>query len=202
MEAARNDLITDTQNLPTGPSEPHAMCKILDYSRKSTAIYYFTYLHYGIVPLEHPLRSLDIYWIILSNLFKACHCHYVSYLHLPIPSIESVLVFVQSRAWCVSNSKLCDRSTRWHALSKSGLGILLQLMTSCLTMSDFRGGMPRPRPDLDLEGETQCSEHWLANTTQTFHCDTWEARIPGQRRVLPKPTKEHTCCSIACQVFS
>ena len=102
--------------------------------------------------------------------------------------IESVQTFAQSRAWSVFNSKLCDRV--WHALSKKrGLGILLQLMTSCLTVSDFRGegGMPSwPRTDLDLWG----AEHWLANTTQTFLCDTWEVRIlPGQRRVLPKPTK-------------
>ena len=60
-----------------------------------------------------------------------------------------------------------------------------------------RGGMPTARAKNGL------GEHWLANTTQTFHCDTWEVRIlPGQRRVLPKPTKEHTCCvTIACQVF-
>ena len=49
---------------------------------------------------------------------------------------------------------------------KSGLGILLQLMTSCLTVSDFRGGMPRPRTDLDFWGNTGWqTQHRLSTAT-------------------------------------
>ena len=109
--------------------------------------------------------------------------------------IESVQTFAQSRAWSVFNSKLCDRV--WHALSKKrGLGILLQLMTSCLTVSDFRGkgGMPSwPRTDLDLwGGRTLAGKH---NTDFPLR----HLRSPHPPRTAACSAKAnkitHTCCA-------